>query len=394
MVPKMKPQYEFISINSKRIGKIILIIVSLLLFLFVSSSILASSSLQFRLKNETLANVVEKIDSKNLYQLMGFENALLVEPLEEKISLQGVVGTLFSYTTSVTLDDPRSLLGREIPMFSFYNQRILLAGQGTNYTNLPIESNVPLEVLLAEQEATLQNYEETNVPKEPVQNPVVTTGDKKVVYLYFTHNRESFLPYLEGVTDPNKAYHTKINVTNIGDMLKEALEVKGIGTQVDKTDIQKILADKGLKYYQSYAESKKVIEAALTANRDITYLFDIHRDSRRYKDTMIEINGTKYARLAFVIGLENPNYEKNLALAEKIHHLLEKKYPGLSRGILPQQGAGINGVYNQDVSSNALLIEFGGVDNTLEELNMSAKALADIFSENYWQAEEVNAQGE
>ena len=80
--------------------------------------------------------------------------------------------------------------------------------------------------------------------------------------------------------------------------------------------------------------------------------------------------------------------------AEKLHYLLEQHYPGLSRGILPQQGAGNNGVYNQDISSNALLLEFGGVDNTLEELNASAKALADVFSEMYWEAEEVNARGE
>lgn len=49
-----------------------------------------------------------------------------------------------------------------------------------------------------------------------------------------------------------------------------------------------------------------------------------------------------------------------------------------------------NAVYNQNLSNNAILIEFGGVDNTFEELNRSADALADVFSDFYWDAEKVN----
>ena len=38
-----------------------------------------------------------------------------------------------------------------------------------------------------------------------------------------------------------------------------------------------------------------------------------------------------------------------------------------------------NGVYNQDLSGQAILIEVGGVDNTEEELNRSIDALAKAF---------------
>lgn len=37
-----------------------------------------------------------------------------------------------------------------------------------------------------------------------------------------------------------------------------------------------------------------------------------------------------------------------------------------------------------------MLVEFGGVDNTFEELNRSADAFASAFSEVFWQAESVN----
>lgn len=55
-----------------------------------------------------------------------------------------------------------------------------------------------------------------------------------------------------------------------------------------------------------------------------------------------------------------------------------------------QKGAGTNGKFNQDLSQNGLLLEFGGVDNTFEELERTAKVFAEIFSEYYWQAEKVN----
>lgn len=72
--------------------------------------------------------------------------------------------------------------------------------------------------------------------------------------------------------------------------------------------------------------------------------------------------------------------------------MVEEQYPGLSRGVIQKEGPGSNGVYNQDLSENAILIEFGGYDNTLEELYRTADVLADIFSDYYWDAEEVDAQ--
>ncbi|HZG71012.1 MAG TPA: stage II sporulation protein P, partial [Chondromyces sp.] len=105
------------------------------------------------------------------------------------------------------------------------------------------------------------------------------------------------------------------------------------------------------------------------------------------------INGKSYAKLVFVVGAEHPNYEKNAELASDLHELLEKKYKGLSRGVILKKGKNTNGKFNQDLSENAMLVEFGGVDNTFEELNRTAEAFADVFAEYYWQAEQVNAEG-
>lgn len=104
------------------------------------------------------------------------------------------------------------------------------------------------------------------------------------------------------------------------------------------------------------------------------------------------MNGKSYAKLVFVVGAEHANYEKNVKLATEWHNLLEKKYKGLSRGVILKQGKNTNGKFNQDLSEKAMLIEFGGVDNTFEELNRTAEAFADIFADYYWQAEAVQSQ--
>ncbi|KAB2338615.1 stage II sporulation protein P [Cytobacillus depressus] len=366
------------------------------LFLFMIFSIsgaLTALKPEYRLSSNSVHTAANKITGEMLYHLIGWENHHFMQGLDKQVSSPTLMNFLFKLSTNINLNDPRSLLGRELPSFSLYDQKILVAGEGTDYTNIPIESSPPTDFLRAEQEATLQNIEglEKSGDKKQTVNPPHTTGDKKVVYLYFTHNRESYLPYLKGVTNPDLAYHSEINIMKIGDKLQEELESKGIGTTVDKTDVQGNLNKKGWKYHQSYQESRQVVQTATATNRDLTYLIDIHRDAGRREKTTKEVDGKTYAKLAFVIGGDNPNYEKNLRLATELHKRLEEKYKGLSRGIIQNQGKGTNGKFNQDLSENAILIEFGGVDNTFEELNRSAEALADVFSEFYWQAESVNA---
>ena len=65
--------------------------------------------------------------------------------------------------------------------------------------------------------------------------------------------------------------------------------------------------------------------------------------------------------------------------------MFEKKYPGISRGVYKKQRDKFNnGIYNQDLAEKGLVIEIGGVDNNLEELNRTVDALADVISEYYW----------
>jgi stage II sporulation protein P len=382
----------FLIVQGTSLLKIFAALSLFILLIFSISGLLTSLKPQYRLMSSSVNQAATNVNGELLYQLMGWENHHFLKVKNNFAPTPKLTNLVFKLSSNITLNDPRSLLGRELPGFYQFDGRILVAGEGTNYTNMPIESAPPIEIMKAEREASLQNLEGLDKPakENPSATPGQTTGDREVVYVYFSHNRESYLPYLKGVTDPNMAYHSQINVTKIGDQLKTSLNDRGIGSFIDKTDIQARLNNKGWKFWKSYDESRSVVQTAMASNSDLHYFIDIHRDSQRKDKTTVTINGNSYAKLAFIIGGKNPNYEKNAKLAKALHDKLQEKYKGLSRGVIVKNEAGSNSIYNQNLSDNAILIEFGGVDNTFEELNRSADALAEVFSEYYWQAEKVN----
>ncbi|WP_026693940.1 stage II sporulation protein P [Peribacillus kribbensis] len=372
--------------------KAALFVIVLLVFVFSLSGLLTSLKPEYRLSSQSLNTAANHFSGKVLFEVLSRENHYFSKADPESGKSLTMSSILFKLSTNISLDDPRSLLGRELPGFFAYDNEILLAGEGTNYTNMPYESAPPDA---AEPEAPLQNMDK--IKEEPKEespsNPPLTTGGKKVVFVYNTHSRESYLPYLQGVTNPDLAYSSKVNVTKLSQKLQSDLDSRGIGTAVSQTDVMGVLDKKNKKFWQAYEESRPVVQEAMAQNRDLAYLIDIHRDASRKNQTTVSLNGKSYAKLAFVVGGENVKYKKNYAIAEKLYELLEKKYPKLCRGVFKKQGAGNNGKYNQDLSENALLIEVGGVDNNFDELYASIDAFADVFSELYWDAHEVNSAG-
>ncbi|MGE6375433.1 stage II sporulation protein P [Peribacillus muralis] len=379
------------AIHGTTIIKTFLGILALLLFVFSISGVMTSLKPEYRISSDSVHTVANQFSGKMLFSMMANENQYFFNALPEGKKDSVITDQLIKVSTNISLEDPRSLLGRELPGFSIFDNEILVAGEGTNYTNMPYESSPPVDVLNEDRDASLQNLDEIEEPEKGDANqPNQTTNGRKVVEIYHSHNRESYLPYLKGVTNPNLAYHSQINITKLGERMSKDLADKGIGSSLDKTDIMGNLNNKGLNYNKSYQESRKSVQTALATNKDLEYLIDIHRDSKRKKYTTITINGKQYAKIAFVIGGNNPNFEKNAALANKLHKALEKKYPGISRGVMKQGGSTHNGIYNQDLSGNAMLIEVGGVDNTFEEMYLTVDAFSDVFSEFYWDAKAVD----
>lgn len=217
--------------------------------------------------------------------------------------------------------------------------------------------------------------------------PMHTTDGEKVVYIYHSHSREAFLPDLKNVEKPQEAYHATANVTIIGKMLGEALERRGIGAQVNDSDIVKELDARGLDYGSSYPVSREHVQAARKENDGLEIFLDIHRDSLRKDSTTASIQGNEFAQLLFVVGTGHPAFKKNLAFTAGLHQKINEKYPGLSKGILEKDSSQGNGVYNQDLAFKSVIIEFGGVDNTAEEINRTVNVFAEVLSDYYWHGE-------
>ncbi|WP_199173118.1 stage II sporulation protein P [Sporosarcina sp. P2] len=245
--------------------------------------------------------------------------------------------------------------------------------------------------LLIDKDLTFKNidaiFENMKSPKRITKDSIHSTFGRDVIYIYHTHNRESFLPYLKDTDKPEDAYHSKANITLVGEMLGKALERRGVGTKVDSTDIVQELSLRELGYNSSYDLSEELVRSARVENKDLDIFLDLHRDSLRKDSTTLEMNGENYARLLFVVGTGHEEFTKNLSFTEGLDKLLATQYPGLSKGIIKKDSSQGNGVYNQDISPNSVIVEIGGVDNTVEELHRTTEALADVLSDYYWHRE-------
>ena len=70
-------------------------------------------------------------------------------------------------------------------------------------------------------------------------------------------------------------------------------------------------------------------------------------------------------------GLHHPNWQKNMALALKLHVQLERMYPGITRPISLRSQR-----FNQDLLPGAMLIEVGAAGNTQAQALQAADCLA------------------
>ncbi|GBG06499.1 hypothetical protein PAT3040_01026 [Paenibacillus agaridevorans] len=226
----------------------------------------------------------------------------------------------------------------------------------------------------------LTNGRQAYVAKWVVQTEEVPDSDSRV-YIYHTHNRESWKNVARSTA--GGAYDDKeVNITLVGKHMASTLKQRGIPTISENADIAARLTEQKLNYSQSYAESGKAVANAISSHASLSYFLDIHRDADLPRSTTAVTIGKKtYARVMFVIGMANPNYKENKKLADALHTLLNKKYPGLSRGVLLKGSSNGNGEYNQSVSSGSLLLEFGGVNNTLQENLSTAEAFAEVFAD-------------
>lgn len=201
-------------------------------------------------------------------------------------------------------------------------------------------------------------------------------GDEVTVLILHTHATESYEQTPEQAYTESSYYRTldtDHNMVAVGNYLEALLEAGGIRVVHDTT-----LHDYP-QYNGSYSRSMETVQRYLEEYPTIQLVLDLHRDALSdgnggELDTSAQVNGKESAQIMLLMGTDHENWQENMNLAVKLTTLLERRNPGLSRGILTRDYA-----YNQQLSPGALLVEMGAAGNTLEEAMTAASALAEAI---------------
>lgn len=218
----------------------------------------------------------------------------------------------------------------------------------------------------------LNDYSTTKIDVIEVNNVINTPNKDPIVYIYNTHQGEKYASSME--------INLNYSVMDASFYLQKKLKEYGIESLVETMSVQDVLNSNNWNYASSYRVSKMFMNQRKQENNNLTYYFDLHRDSVNKDISTITINGVKYARTMFLLGLENDSYKVNEKNITKLENWLNENYKGLSRGIYRKQGKGVNGVYNQDFSEYCFLIEIGGEENSYEEVENTIDVIAKMIS--------------
>lgn len=261
---------------------------------------------------------------------------------------------------------------------NYYKKDKNMLNENINYINLNIkkiisrkvEESINNPILFLEDNIKLKKEKVENVnmvvEEEKKQQEEVIIENKPLVYIYNTHQTETYFDY---------------SVYDAASLLSEKLNNNGIKSLFEEKSIPVFMQDNNLKYSKSYTVSRKYLNEAKDKYNSLNYFFDIHRDALSKNKSTINIDGKNYAKILLLVGLENPNYERNLINAEKLNEIINKKINGISRGIMKKEGENVNGIYNQDVSDNVFLIEIGGNHNNKEEVINTVNVLTECIIE-------------
>lgn len=329
MVKKMKLK----DTTKKKIRKSFIYVV----FIYIVFSI----TFYYSLKNSDEIN-----NSKFIIFLLKGGNSHLIE----NYKLVNLVNSSTKFLFNVDIKNPTSILDNGIFVCG-NNNKVLEMSYNDDYSNL-------------EELKKVSSYIEDPNPVD-IENPII--------YIYNSHQLENYN------SENLDIYGITPNVLMASYLLKEKLNSKGLSTIVEDTNMSEFLTLNGWDHSGSYKASRIFILDKKNKYSSLKYFIDIHRDSVNKKVSTVNINGKGYARILFVVGLEHDNYFSNLKTMESINKISNKYYPGLSRGIYKKEGAGVNGIYNQDISPNSILIEVGGVDNNIDEVLNTTEAIANIL---------------
>lgn len=224
----------------------------------------------------------------------------------------------------------------------------------------------------------IKNETNFNLDELQLSTDNVNTDNKNVI-IFHTHTCESYTQTENCKYEESGNYRTtnlEYSVSKVGDELGKYLTNYGFNVIHNKTyhDYP--------AYNGSYGRSLKTVSDILSKNK-ANIIIDLHRDAMNDETyaPKVKIGDEYVSQIMFVIGtdgsgLKHDNWKQNLEFAIKVQQKGNELYPGLFKPIILR-----NARYNQNLSSEAVIVEFGATGNTLEEATGASKYLAKVLSE-------------
>ncbi|AIS52686.1 stage II sporulation protein P [Thermoanaerobacter kivui] len=200
------------------------------------------------------------------------------------------------------------------------------------------------------------------------------TGEKRIA-IYSTHSDESYLP-----SDGAASINGHGGIYKVDVALQKALEAKGVKVKIDRT---LYLPHDAMAYARSRSGAVKLLK---DFKPDL--LLDVHRDAVPLEEYIRKIAGKNATGVRIVLGRTNPNLKANQQLAYRIKAMADKTYPNIIKDVFFGKGD-----FNQDLTPNSLLLEFGTYSHTRERAEVSASLIADILTKALYGSDEQKQVG-
>ena len=296
--------------------------------------------------NKTLSNE----DFINILVASGNANIL------NEYKTTSIVNGTMKLLLNIDLNNPTSIFNTNIIKYGYQQQKKAIEKTiAINYNDDYSEMNDLKKI---------SDYIKDPNPKE-VKNPII--------YLYNSHQLENYN------NDNLEIYGITPNVQMLSYILREKLDKLGIETIVEDANMSKILENNNWDYSYSYQASRKELLNKIKKYPSLKLFIDLHRDSIPRSMSTITMNNKNYAKILFIIGEDHPNWQANYKLASSLNTIITKSNGNISRGIMKKTGRYVNGIYNQDINPNCLLIEVGGAENTIEEVYNTSSLIAETL---------------
>ncbi|MEK6265420.1 MAG: stage II sporulation protein P [Clostridium sp.] len=312
--------------------------------------------------------------SQNYFYIKAISNTLV--SINSKSNGKQDINSEIKYSIlsflGIDTSNPISIISKEVSYFRI-NKTISNAKNASNDV-VNIETVTPFE--LGEKQIT--KIEDPNAVANNTDLKQTLNKLAPRVLIYHSHTTEAYRTSDPITSKTNFDTDETRNVSAVGDVIKEELEKKyGISVIHDKTI-------HNTRYDTSYKKSGVTLDKYLKEYGNFDIIIDLHRDGFVASNTRVsktKINGEDVAKVMFVVTDKNPHYQKQKKLIDSIMKISNKLYPDLMEDrAITFNHYGI-GFYNQNRSDNAMLIEVGSNNNTIDEVKNTGKYLARIFAE-------------